>query len=129
MKPNIILSSSHSTDLTDTESFTPTALLIPFSGDAEAVRLANSSSYGLNATIHTRDLARALRMARELEYGQVHVNAVSVYVSPTGSQGGVKGSGWGRQNAGWGLNEFLVEKFVSWHGDEGEEQLNWTTGD
>lgn len=35
----------------------------------------------------------------------------------TGPQGGVKGSEWGRQNAGWGLNEFLQEKFVSFHGN------------
>lgn len=133
VKPNIVIASnstSTSNDhrdnpLTDTESFTPTALLTPFTDDAEAVALANASAYGLNATIHTRDLARALRLARELEYGQVHVNAPSVYVSPTGSQGGVKGSGWGRQNAGWGLGEFGAEKFVSWHGDP-QDDIKWT---
>lgn len=55
-------------------------------------------------------------MARELEYGQVHMNSISVYVSPFAPQGGVKGSGWGRQNAGFGVDEFTKTKFVSWHG-------------
>lgn len=54
-------------------------------------------------------------MARELEYGQVHMNSISVYVSPMGPQGGVKGSGWGRQNSIWGIEEFVQTKFVSWH--------------
>ena len=37
----------------------------------------------------------------------------------TGPQGGVKGSGWGRQNSRWGFEEFLQEKFISWHGGDG----------
>lgn len=103
----------------DEESFTPTATLSTITTDAEAIALANSSSYGLNATIHCNDMERAMKMARELETGQVHVNSSSVFTSPTGPQGGVKGSGWGRQNAKWGLGEFLVEKFVTWHGRGG----------
>ena len=61
-------------------------------------------------------MGRFMKMSRELEYGQVHANSISVYTSPTGSQGGVKGSGFGRQNGQWGLDEFVVEKFVTWCG-------------
>ena len=101
--------------ITDEETFGPSASLYVVETDEQAIELANRSSYGLNATIHSSNMGRALKMARELEYGQVHVNSISVYTSPTGPQGGVKGSGWGRQNAGWGLSEFLQEKFITFH--------------
>jgi acyl-CoA reductase-like NAD-dependent aldehyde dehydrogenase len=82
--------------------------------DDEAVARANSSAYGLNSTIHTKNLSRALKMASEMDYGQVHVNTSTLFVNPFATQGGCKGSGWGRQNSKWGLEEFLEEKFVSW---------------
>jgi acyl-CoA reductase-like NAD-dependent aldehyde dehydrogenase len=59
-------------------------------------------------------MARFMRIVKELEYGQVHANSISTYTSPTGSQGGIKESGFGRMNGSWGLDEFVVEKFVSW---------------
>ncbi|KAI9694476.1 MAG: hypothetical protein M1822_000092 [Bathelium mastoideum] len=117
LKPAIVLEPK-SSRIVDEETFGPSASLYVVDSDDEAIALANRSSYGLNATIHTKDLAKGLKIARELEYGQVHINSMTVFTASTGSQGGVKGSGWGRQNAGWGLHEFLVEKFVSYHGDE-----------
>jgi hypothetical protein len=78
-------------------------LLDVFENDEEAIAKANDSSYGLNACIHTKDMARGMLMAKELEYGQVHMNSITVYVSTMAPQGGVKGSGWGRMNAGWGV--------------------------
>ncbi|KAL9062471.1 MAG: hypothetical protein Q9157_008894 [Trypethelium eluteriae] len=116
LKPAIILEPK-SSRIVDEETFGPSASLYVVESDEEAIELANMSAYGLNATIHTKDLARGIKMAHELEYGQVHINSISVFTASTGSQGGVKGSGWGRQNAGWGLHEFLIEKFVSYHGD------------
>ncbi|KAL9086705.1 MAG: hypothetical protein Q9165_007024 [Trypethelium subeluteriae] len=116
LKPAIILEPKTSR-IVDEETFGPSASLYVVENDEEAIELANKSAYGLNATIHTKDLARGIKMAHELEYGQVHINSISVFTASTGSQGGVKGSGWGRQNAGWGLHEFLIEKFVSYHGD------------
>lgn len=82
--------------------------------DQEAIKLANSSAYGLNSTVHSKDLGRALAIAKQLEYGQVHINASTLFVGPFATQGGVKSSGWGRQNSLWGIEEFLEEKFVSW---------------
>ena len=117
LKPVIVMEPK-SSRIVDEETFGPSASLYVVEGDDEAIELANRSAYGLNATIHTKDLARGIKMARELEYGQVHINSMSVFTASTGSQGGVKGSGWGRQNAEWGLHEFLVDKFVSYHGDE-----------
>jgi acyl-CoA reductase-like NAD-dependent aldehyde dehydrogenase len=114
LKPTIVLDPTPESRIFDEETFGPSASLHVVKDDAAAIELANKSSYGLNATVWTKDMARFMRIARELEYGQVHANTISVYTSPTGSQGGMKGSGFGRQNGRWGLDEFVVEKFVSW---------------
>ncbi|KAF2024160.1 salicylaldehyde dehydrogenase [Setomelanomma holmii] len=115
LKPTIVLN-PRDARIVDEETFGPSASLYVVPSDAAAIELANRSAYGLNATIWSSSMERALKMSRELEYGQVHINSISVYTSPTASQGGVKSSGWGRQNGRWGLEEFLVDKFVSWHG-------------
>jgi acyl-CoA reductase-like NAD-dependent aldehyde dehydrogenase len=116
LKPTIVLNPEPTSRIFDEETFGPSASLYVVKDDAAAIELANKSSYGLNATVWTKDMARFMKIAKELEYGQVHANTISVYTSPTGSQGGVKGSGFGRQNGKWGLNQFVVEKFVSWCG-------------
>lgn len=122
VKPSIVVvdPSTSKSDLriVDEETFGPSASLYIVDSDAEAVQLANASAYGLNATIHSTNMERALKIGRELEYGQVHVNSISVFTSWTGPQGGVKGSGWGRQNAHWGIEEFLQEKFITYHGKD-----------
>ncbi|KAF2267769.1 ALDH-like protein [Lojkania enalia] len=115
LQPTIILNPKDSR-IVDEETFGPSASLYVVPSDAAAIELANRSAYGLNATIWSTNMERTLKIARELEYGQVHANSISVYTSPTGSQGGVKSSGFGRQNAKWGLEAFVVDKFVSWHG-------------
>ncbi|RMY89641.1 hypothetical protein D0862_10177 [Hortaea werneckii] len=122
LQPSIVLvdSKTNKDDLkiVDEETFGPSASLYVVEDDAEAIQLANRSAYGLNATIHSNNMERALKMGRELEYGQVHVNSITVFTSWTGPQGGVKGSGWGRQNARWGMEEFLQEKFITYHGKD-----------
>ncbi|KAH5083918.1 hypothetical protein HBH95_036520 [Parastagonospora nodorum] len=116
LKPTIVLNPEPSERIFDEETFGPSASLYVVKDDAAAIELANRSSYGLNATVWTKDMSRFMKIARQLEYGQVHANTISIYTSPTGSQGGVKGSGFGRQNGKWGLTEFVVDKFVSWCG-------------
>ncbi|GAB7358656.1 hypothetical protein MBLNU230_g3885t1 [Neophaeotheca triangularis] len=122
VKPSIVMmeskTSPESLRIIDEETFGPSALFYIVDTDIEAIELANRSAYGLNATIHSTNMERAVKMGRELEYGQCHVNSISVFTSATGPQGGVKGSGWGRQNAGWGMEEFLQEKFITYHGSE-----------
>ena len=78
------------------EVFGPVAALIPFADEAEAVRLANDTPYGLSGSIWTRDGARALRVARAVEAGVLSVNSnSSVRVSTP--FGGMKQSGFGRE--------------------------------
>ncbi|MDQ3068052.1 MAG: aldehyde dehydrogenase family protein [Actinomycetota bacterium] len=78
------------------EVFGPVAAVIPFADEAEAIRIANDTPYGLSGSIWTRDGARALRVARALEAGVLSVNSnSSVRVSTP--FGGMKQSGFGRE--------------------------------
>ncbi|MFE4963790.1 aldehyde dehydrogenase [Streptomyces sp. NPDC056660] len=93
------------------EIFGPVLTAVPFGDEDEAVRLANDSSYGLAAGIWTADVRRVFRMTRALKVGTVWVNAYRTlnYAMPFG---GVKNSGFGRENGTEGLGEYLEEKAV-----------------
>jgi len=95
------------------EMFGPAVVLIPFETDEEAVRLANDSNYGLSGAVHTADLDRGVRLAREIDTGMVHVNDASIHDEPIVAFGGEKGSGIGRLNGQWSLDEFTMMKWVS----------------
>lgn len=85
VKPSLVLIDPQTTPdqmrIVDEETFGPSASVYIVDSDEQALALANRSAYGLNATIHTKDLARAMRLGRNLEYGQIHVNSISVYTS------------------------------------------------
>ncbi|KAJ7722671.1 Aldehyde/histidinol dehydrogenase [Mycena maculata] len=95
------------------ESFGPSVSLIAVASEDEAVAVANDSEYGLNGAVFSRDLARALRVARKLECGNVHINSMTVHDEATLPHGGVKSSGWGRFNGQWGIEEFLRIKTIT----------------
>ena len=78
------------------EVFGPVAALIPFEDEAEAVRIANDTPYGLSGSIWTRDGARALRVARGIDAGVLSVNSNSSVRVAT-PFGGFKQSGFGRE--------------------------------
>lgn len=94
------------------ETFGPLLPLAVFDTEAEALRLANDSEYGLAAYFFTRDLSRAWRFAEGLDYGIVGINDAV----PSGAQlpfGGVKQSGIGRENGPEGIDAYLETKAVS----------------
>lgn len=99
----------------DEESFGPSACLYIVESEDEAVRLANQTAYGLNAAVHSKDIFAALRVARQLEFGQVHIGSITEYDEAHLPIGGVKGSGWGRNNGKYALLEFLAEKTITVH--------------
>jgi acyl-CoA reductase-like NAD-dependent aldehyde dehydrogenase len=93
------------------EIFGPVAVVLPFDGEAEAVALANASIYGLSGSIWTRDLGRALRVARALETGTLSVNSnTSVRVATP--FGGFKQSGVGRELGPHALDHYTELKNV-----------------
>jgi succinate-semialdehyde dehydrogenase/glutarate-semialdehyde dehydrogenase len=95
------------------ETFGPVLPIAAFDNDAEAVRLANNSDYGLAASIWTRDRARGEHLAREINAGTVMVNdAVSCFSISEAPHGGVKLSGLGRTHGRWGMEEMVRVKYV-----------------
>jgi acyl-CoA reductase-like NAD-dependent aldehyde dehydrogenase len=93
------------------EIFGPVLTVQPFNTEEEAVALANSTSYGLAAGLQTRDVARAHRVAARLDAGIVWVNDWAM-LDPAMPFGGVKGSGFGRENGPEGLHEYTRTKSV-----------------
>jgi succinate-semialdehyde dehydrogenase/glutarate-semialdehyde dehydrogenase len=93
------------------EIFGPVAPVVSFSGEDEALALANETEYGLVAYVYTRDLARALRFAERLETGMVGLNQ-GVVSNAAAPFGGVKQSGFGREGGAEGIGEYLSVKYV-----------------
>ncbi|WP_099040741.1 aldehyde dehydrogenase family protein [Mycobacterium neglectum] len=111
IEPTVFGDVDNTSNLAQIETFGPVVSVIRFDDDADALRLANETPYGLNAFVHTRDLNRAHRVARALEAGSVWINTFSD-ISPQGPYGGYKQSGFGRTGGIDGLHEFLQTKNI-----------------
>lgn len=108
------------------ETFGPVLPLVPFATEAEAIRLADGSPYGLTASVWSRDLDRARRVARALRTGGVSINNVMVTEgNPALPFGGVKQSGFGRYKGEHGLHAFCNLKAVMIDRDSDKIEANW----
>jgi succinate-semialdehyde dehydrogenase / glutarate-semialdehyde dehydrogenase len=97
------------------ETFGPVAPLMRFETEADAIRLANDTEFGLAAYFYSRDIARVWRVAEALESGMVGINEgiISTEVAPFG---GVKESGIGREGSKYGIEEYLETKYLCFGG-------------
>lgn len=109
-EPTVLTDVRGDMGIATSEIFGPVVPMIRFSDEAEAVRLANDTPYGLAAYFYARDLGRVWRVMEGLEYGMVGVNdgILSTEVAPFG---GIKQSGLGREGSRHGLDEYLELKY------------------
>ena len=111
MSPALLTDVDPDSDLGCNELFGPAVIVYRAEDEEDALRLANHTDYGLQASVWTEDLERGERFARRMQAGMVHVN--EHLVTQAGLPfGGIGRSGYGRELAEWGLKEFTNEKLV-----------------
>jgi succinate-semialdehyde dehydrogenase/glutarate-semialdehyde dehydrogenase len=109
--PTIVTGVDQSMAIANEEIFGPVASIIRFETEAEAIRIANSTPYGLAAYLYSQNFSRAWRVAEALETGLVGINE-GMFSNEVAPFGGVKQSGLGREGAQEGLEEYLETKFL-----------------
>jgi len=95
------------------ESFGPQVSITRVKSAEEAVKLANDTEYGLSAALFTRDIARGIELARQIESGICHINGPTVHDEAQMPFGGVKASGYGRFGGKAGVNEFTELRWIT----------------
>ena len=110
-EPTILANVTTAMKVAREETFGPVAPLFRFRDEAEAIRLANDTEFGLASYFYARDLGRVWRVAEGLEYGIVGINTglISTAEAPFG---GVKESGLGREGSKYGIEDYLEVKYL-----------------
>ncbi|CAJ5415807.1 succinate-semialdehyde dehydrogenase [Burkholderia pseudomallei] len=110
-EPTVLTGVKPDMDVAKEETFGPLAPLFRFASEEELVRLANDTEFGLAAYLYSRDIGRVWRVAEALEYGMVGINTglISNEVAPFG---GVKQSGLGREGSHYGIDDYVVIKYL-----------------
>lgn len=101
------------------ESFGPVVGIIRARDEAHAIELANDTEYGLSSAVFTRDTARGLKVARQIQAGICHVNASTVSDEPQMPFGGMKASGYGRFGGRQGIDAFTETRWITFETEPG----------
>ena len=113
--PTLLVGANETMEISKEEVFGPVAPVFRFDTEEEVIRKSNDTAYGLAAYFYGKDHARIWRVAEALEYGMVGINTgmISTALAPFG---GVKESGFGREGSKYGLEDYLVIKYLCWGG-------------
>ena len=117
VEPTIFYDVDNTARISREEIFGPVASVIPFENEADAIKIANDTPYGLAGAVWTRDIYKAFRLVKSMRAGIIWVN----HMQPTYVEapwGGYKQSGFGRELGPWGLEEYLETKQVFVNLDE-----------
>lgn len=116
-EPTVLTNVLPNMEISSEEIFGPIAPVIKFDTEQEVIQMANDTPFGLASYFYGRDYARIWRVAEALEYGMVGINTgmISTAVAPFG---GIKQSGFGREGSKYGMDDFLVMKYLCWGGVE-----------
>ncbi|NEN06931.1 NAD-dependent succinate-semialdehyde dehydrogenase [Diaminobutyricibacter tongyongensis] len=110
-EPTVITDVAAGSDILREEIFGPVLSIVRFTDEAEAVRIANDTEFGLVSYVFTKDLARGQRMIEALQTGMMGLN-VGVVSNAAAPFGGVKQSGLGREGGFEGIHEYLYTKYT-----------------
>ncbi len=108
VRPTVFTRATNQMRIAREEIFGPVLTLIPYEDDADAVAIANDTTYGLSAVVLGQDLARCEQIARQIDAGRVLINTLAH--EPRAPFGGFKHSGLGREMGKWGLSAYLEPK-------------------
>ncbi|MDR7319010.1 aldehyde dehydrogenase family protein [Brevibacillus nitrificans] len=126
LPPTILTDVTPAMKIMQEETFGPILPIMTFSSEEEAIRLANASPYGLNASVWSQDKRRARRVAESLESGNVCINDVIIsYANPHLPFGGVKQSGIGRYRGPSGLQAFTHSISIIHDPGTRKREVNW----
>ncbi len=110
-EPTVLANMTSAMRIATEETFGPVAPLFRFSRDEEVIALANDTEFGLAAYFYSRDIGRVWRVAEALEYGMVGINT-GIVSNEAAPFGGMKQSGLGREGSHYGLDDYMVVKYL-----------------